>query len=267
MRKISILLVLIFSLVVCVYPAIAKEKAPLTEQELQARLEQINDIVGKKIKDKASPDEIAVELEKFGLKRLNGKKQAKEIDGEIGTLSNPDYCIDLPQAGAFWDSYAQKYYVYAYFFWNSEAQWRADCPTGTYSSANVGGNDSFGIAFSKAINRYSQQFQTWDNNGIRQTNTSTATKANSYGVAFSRQDKALNSGDIYTWDSGMIGLYMLPQSTGYMTFWQEMAHTWSSTGVSAVSIGPGGITFTFTSSNNKWEAVAPVAGEYTFNQT
>lgn len=56
---------------------------------------------------------------------------------------------------------------------------------------------------------------------------------------------------MYSGDSGMVCLYMLPQQTGTYTFWQEMGHTWYTTDISNVNVSSSGVSMTFTQANNE----------------
>lgn len=277
MKRILLCLTLILSLFLFSVPVMAKDKntgPELTleeQQQLDARLTFLSDLVAQKVKSKATKAELYAALEEVGVYHVNVQsvdnpklKSSKTKNfGEITPQSNEDYCINLPTAELYWDSGTSKYFAYAYFFWNDPAYWQADCP-GTYSQTNVGGKDAFGLAFSRPINRYSQRFLTWDNYHNTWIDSTVAQSANSYGVAFNKQDIAFDNGAQYTFDEGMVSLYMLPQETGTYTFWQEMGHTWYTTDISNVSVDISGITFTFTQTNNKWEAIAPTSGSYTF---
>jgi len=246
------------------------ELTPEQQQHLNDRLSYLSNLVHEKIKNKVSTEELYAALAKEGVYPVgvqsvpNHKdKKQKAVKNEnaeslITPMSNEDQCISLPTADLFWDSDEGYYFAYAFFFWNDE-QWRYDLS----GSVDVGGKDAFGLVFDRPIHRYTQFFQTWTNFGDRWEYSSTPQYASSYGVCFNKQDKFVNGAE-YTWDSGMISIYMLPQQTGKYYFWQEMGHTWGAVDISSVSVSSSGISMTFTSGTSKWKAIAPYSGSHTF---
>jgi hypothetical protein len=229
------------------------------------RIDVVNQIADKHIKENTSRETWLVEMEANGFKLVSTEQlNALNDADDIGIMSNEDQCIDLPTLDIFEDvNNPGQYVAGAWFFWNNDL-WESDLPFPCPYSGHMGGKDCFGISFSRPINILSKTFQTWDNGGTRRINSTMAENQSSYGVSFKKYDDYNNAGILYYWDSGFLSLNFTPQQTGSYAGWQTMGHTWASTDISSISIGSSGISVGFTSTNDEWKAVAPYSGTYTF---
>ena len=241
-----------------------------TQEELEARFNQIHAILQEVHEKLVTEDEAIKELAKINVVPEKGTNTAKKNGENIIALSNPEYAISLPTLFTFKDEQTGYWYAGAHFFWEDRAYWQADFPSPWPGAPNygvaIGGSDGFGIVFSQPINRVTQSFDVYDYYGNR-TSYSYPSKASQYGVGFTEQDYGIKSSDgsfNYDWDSGYMGIYFSPQYPGQqMSAWQEMAHTWASTSVYINGISYIGISWQFNTTSNEWTAVAPLAHVFT----
>lgn len=227
----------------------------------EKRLEIFNNIVTDNIHNNSPKKELYNQLKQNGFELVSKEEATNNDQIEINSAKSN---VDLPTAQIFRDNNNPSQYVASGLFLWKDHKWDKDIPIPYGSSGNVGGDDLFGIAFSKKVNILSKNFQTWDNFSIRKINTDYAAEQSSYGVAFEEPDRYFEQGTKYTWDSGFISVYFTPQQTGQYTAWQTMGHTWSNADISSVSIGAGGISVNFSNSNYSWRSVAPKSAKYTF---
>lgn len=253
-------IICLFVLAILIFPTTAFATEPDSN-----RLTLVNNIAHNIVKEKGTMETWLSEMEANGFKLISDEQiNSVANDGDIIIQSNEDNCIDLPSVIIFQDVNNPKEYVAcAWFFWNNNL-WEDDLPFPCPYSGHMGGKDSFGISFSRTVNILSKSFQTWDNGSTRRINSNIAENQSNYGVSFSKYDDYNNAGILYYWNQGFLSLNFTPQQTGTYAAWQTMGHTWSGTDISSVSIGSGGISIGFTSTSNRWKAVAPESGTHTF---
>ncbi len=265
-------LTLIFTLLLSL-PVFAKINEGTTDnskdiQVSEQRLDVFNSIIAKHMANKSSGDVLQKELKQNGFTLINTEKENKSsipegLLGDMGIESLNTY-VDCPCASIYYDDLdPSKFIASGFFFWDS-GLWEYDLPSPCPQSGNMGGTDAFGISFDKPITIYAKDFLTWDRNGNLWEDTSIADTQNTYGVAFAENDQYFSYGDDYTWDSGFVSVKFLPQQSGVYSAWQTLGHTWSTTGISNISISSSGIGVSFTSSNYRWTHVAPESAHYTF---
>jgi hypothetical protein len=249
----------------------AKKVDEFTQEQLIDRYNQIHSILQQFHEGKITETQKDTLLDEIKVKKIVGKsKQNNKESSTIGLFSVPDFAIDLPKPFAYYDSTTGYYYADAFFFWNANTYWEGDFPsTGSwtpYIGYNIGGNDGFGLVFSRPINRVTQSFDVYSDLGNR-TSYATPSSASSYGVGYTKQDTGWvesNRTKHYDWNHGYLGVYFTAQQPGQqMSIWQEMAHTWSSTSVTINGISYVGVSWNYNVSENKWTAVAPEAFLFT----
>ncbi|MGH2401240.1 MAG: hypothetical protein ACRDE6_00895 [Candidatus Limnocylindria bacterium] len=182
----------------------------------------------------------------------------------FGTLASENSDVAFSVPSVYFNTSAGRYEASASFAWRS-------CNTGIggssepcymndQSGTNMGGYDGFGIRFGKLVSRRGHLFTVVASTGCRQTYP-TAADADDSGAVFRNQDRFLTVCDTshYNWHRGTIVYSFLLRAgcpKGEYKIDTKMAHTWSSTGVSAISVSTGGISVTFSSTSNQWEGVS-----------
>jgi hypothetical protein len=165
-----------------------------------------------------------------------------------------------------WTLQAHDYNIEGTWQWNSLATAQADFPM--TCGNNIGGLDGASDWMSNPANITIQQFwmDTFDYTSTLRTSTSTAWDWNQYGAAFKTQDScfwdpSLSDFD-YTHYRGLVDTVVSLAGSGSTYLKLTFAHDWSSTDLSGVSIGTGGVSFSFTSSSNSWQGTS---NPYTWN--
>lgn len=247
------------------------KKATYTQEELDARFLKIHSIMRSFVEKKTTDKEVLVELAKIGVHPLGDTSETlkleptnnKGISDSITPMSVPDYAINLLKPVVFQDRNGYMY-VGANFSWNSAAYWKADFPSPwpspPYYGVAIGGNDGFGVAMNQPINRISSTFDVYDTDANR-TSYTVPSSASQYGIGYTKQDygSKLSDGTYdYDWNSGYLGMYFSPVTSGrQMSAWSEMGHTWSTSSVSITGISAYGITWSATNYNYFWTGVSP----------
>ncbi len=176
---------------------------------------------------------------------------------------NGDVTLSTPRV--YFNTQMGRYEVSATFTWRNctdsftgvtEPCYVAD---GT-SPTNMGGYDAFGIRVSKEVMRRSQQFVVSTNTNCRQWYTNPA-DADGWGVVYRNQDGWKNpcGTSHYNWHRGTVvyGFMTMPGCPkGPYQFSTKMGHTWRTSGVSGISVGSGGISISFSTTDHHWTAVS-----------
>ena len=172
--------------------------------------------------------------------------------------------VSLSTPSVYFNTSTGRYQASASFAWKDCTDpWNGQvepCYATDWSGTNVGGYDGFGIRVSKEVSRRSQSFVVASSTNCRTTYTNPS-DADGWGVVYRNQDKFQNpcGTSHYNWHRGSVvySFLMLPGCPrGQYQFSSKMAHTWSSTGVSGISVGPRGISVSFSSTENSWTAVS-----------
>lgn len=207
-----------------------------------------------------SKDEVDAYLKQNGIEVVESSSQ---IDGDFSILSQAEN-VTMYKPSIYWDNILRQYIIQGNMVWKTDGSgtkyWQFD--TGLFPDL-VGGTDGIGIELGP--NTYCQlqdySLATVDSEG---DDVYTYYNAEDYdpnrGVVFKIQDRTWwNSAgtDVdYTLDAYYVYSYWtVSQPVSNLSVRQRYAHTWSSTGCTP-SIGTNGITFSFTSSSNRWETVS-----------
>jgi len=128
-------------------------------------------------------------------------------------------------------------------------------------NCNVGGDDGFGVALSrnvKSVQKYT--VATWGT-GINYYKISTTrmqpSDANVYGASFMGQDRIHREGACcpqdYNFYNGNLVYEIKSVGCGTLQAFSKYAHTWKSTTVNSIGVGPYSLSVGWSSSDNKWE--------------
>lgn len=167
---------------------------------------------------------------------------------------------------SFRESVDMKYYKYydnqqgetaivGEYKWNNNS-YLDDFNTATCGfPCQVGGEDALGIAVDRPINVTSYGAVFCGQNGGFTCGDALSRPAdlNSSGVVFKQQDIG-KAGD-YSMATGVVTLRTTSDTTGIQAF-PRYAHTWSSTGITGVSVSPSDVSFDFSASSNSFEVFA-----------
>jgi len=180
----------------------------------------------------------------------------------LSSSSNVNMSVEV-----YYDRYTDEYSVYGNWAWINGA-WVSDVPA---FGGDVGGYDGLGLWFSNNTNLTMENgsayllmndyFGYWDD-------TSSVWDWDANGVAIKYQDESWVSGTPYNYDynfdSGFISVVLKANNpcTSYLKV--TYGHDWKSTDLSSVSITSSGITFSFSSSSDRWQKTNNVYS-YSFN--
>ncbi len=180
--------------------------------------------------------------------------------------TNSDVAVTPPSI--YWDSQAQRYYAISKWNWtgysfgneiNAYWDWR-----------NLGGADAFGTSFNKGLLLTGYSLTTNSDTG-GSTSVDPASDANSSGVGYRFQDRIkctpVTSGPC-SWrlsvGSGQEVISFKKSGTCKSIYgFAKYAHTWSSTSVNSVSIGPWSIGIGTNDNAHHWSAVSQPGGTAT----
>jgi hypothetical protein len=175
---------------------------------------------------------------------------------------NGDVTLSVPSV--YFNTVMGRYEVSATFRWKScTDSWTRvtePCYMADANGTNMGGYDGFGIRVSREVSRRSQSFVVATPTNCRQWYANPA-DADGWGVVYRNQDrfKDVCGTSHYNWHRGAIvySFMTLPGCpSGQYQFSTKMAHTWSSSGVSGISVSNRGIVVSFSSTDHQWTAVS-----------
>jgi hypothetical protein len=175
--------------------------------------------------------------------------------------------VKLPKPTAYYDTPAGAHIVSASWAWqnlpkSSNRCWIRD--TSVYGG-DVGGPDAFGIYLNRKVIYRSSGGSHWTETNAR-TRFVNPEDWDDYGVVYRSQDRSNTGNRQYTWDHGNVWMYFnLTTCAGTQTFTlkSKIGHTWSNASISSANVSATGISLTFTTTENRWQAVNPTAGIYT----
>lgn len=226
-----------------------------TPERIEQRHRVIRDLYTRLYTEgRTSAEVAAVLLAEFGLVA----QQPPAVDTGGATALSTNQMVNLPRPEAFYDSQIRHHVLFGRFQWKHNCDtyycWRHDV---NGSTTNVGRLDGFSVAASKTITKHGTGFSTYGS-GNWSNHYSNPWNSSNYGFAFKAQDKYGGgfNGD-YSWDHGTMSMTYDYPGCGTYSFRTKLAHTWGSTDLTGVSIGSGGISFSFSSTNNRWQAATP----------
>ena len=219
---------------------------------------RVDDFV-RELPERARADQAGIDrrlLARFCLERINA-----------GGLERVSYASDVTvrSPAIYYDRDSGQYMSLSYWDWrNRNFEYPSAWSGGTVY--NMGQQDGFGIAYDKNVYMRSYRISYWGFStdpyiGFPTTYSSTAATANAAGVGFRFQDKMKRTAPNGTYQSdgniahGQLVNFFLNGQSGCRSIYgfAKVSHTWSSTGVSSVSISPGSVGFSFSSTSSRWE--------------
>ncbi|MBV6729825.1 hypothetical protein [Nocardioides daeguensis] len=172
----------------------------------------------------------------------------------------------------YWDNQAARYYAIS--GWKLSNAIKNDMPaTGLNVTKNIGGHDGFATSFNASLllTGYALTYYG-DPPFASSANVANASAANSYGAGYSFQDKGRNvydmagTGDNFRTNvrSGQEVISFKKSGTCKSVYgFASYGHTWSSTAVNGVGVGPYSISFQWSTTSNKWTAASQPGGTAT----
>ena len=211
--------------------------------------------------ERAAQDQAGIDrrlYQRFCLRRIN--------EGGMEPVSVNSDVKSRPPA-IYWDSASSQYMSLSYWDWqNRNFEFPSVWSGGT--SYKNGGRDGFAISYDKGVYMRSYRMSYWGHStdsscGYPTTTTYTATTASQYGVGFSAQDyvKRTACTGSYLTDSnfahGQIVNFFLDNVSGCRSIYgfSKFDHTWSSTDLTGIGIGPLSISFSNSSTSN-WQSTS-----------
>jgi hypothetical protein len=161
--------------------------------------------------------------------------------------------VTLSRPTVLWDNSYHYYVVSAQCEWNSTSAWGSDCR----GYGACGGNNAVGIHVSNPVNVMGSYSQFCDENG-QNCDLGWQSANSNYGIGRTWNDRKLWAGHTYVGHAGYFSMSFRTPSSGCYNFVAEMTHTWESTGVSGVSVGPAGINFNLSSAGHDWKKASPM---------
>lgn len=250
----------VFILLAATQTAATPSTARLTDAQLTARGNAISNRIMQLEMAGASDDAIeSVMVEEFGVQPL----PRVGTESDVTILSSGGDCVSLPAPRAYYDVQAGAHALSASWQWKNRWDgkrcWVSDVSVG---GGNVGGPDAFGVYLDTAGTYKSSGGNSYTETGTRYSMINPE-DWNGSGVVFRVQDKSNSGSRSYTWDHGNIWMYFNIKSCPVtFTLKSKLGHTWSSTSVTEATVGTTGVSLTFSSTANRWQAVNPVAGSY-----
>ena len=223
---------------------------------------------------KSQADIDAALSSEFGLVKPPGpatslQAPAAQTDGEASVLSTPAN-INVFAPSIYRNSSGAYIVSAGYQFIGRSALEDDKGGLGCIGSCNLGGADGFGVAFSRPVT--SAQSYTLATSGVGDatsrnyyvisTSRMFVSDGNTYGASFQGQDAARYDGACclidYNVYNGTLVYEIRSIGCGVLQAFSKYGHTWSSTAVNSISVGPWSIGIGWSSTDNKWEkASAP----------
>jgi hypothetical protein len=184
---------------------------------------------------------------------------------EAIAMSNPQI-VHYPQYG-IWT-------VFADWEWRSAPY--SDATVGCLSPCKIGGNDGIGFSLSRPVVAV-ETSSPWaiiaesKNDHFSTHYSTTPSDGNSNGVSFTGQDSlcisksgtadchgAVGEHD-YSWHTGYILMNIKDIGCGSIQAFSRYAHSWKSTAVTGIGIGPWTVSVSWSATDSQWTAVGPPA--------
>jgi hypothetical protein len=245
-----------------------------TQEQINARYQQYRARINQLLDEGKTPAEVDLTIaQEFGIVRLASDATNQIVpstDAAATTASN----ITMYQPTFSYDSLLHKNVMAASWAWKTCPTYNRACWTNDGGVGPMGGPDGMALNINLPTTRSSVGISTNDNCGTPVINNTQPDTANSYGVAFIEQDTVrYNSANglcagtpyRYDWHRGTIsGTFTFNGSCAghQVVVDSRIGHTWSSTAVTSIGIFTSGISFSWSSTNYRWNAqpTAPVTG-------
>ena len=263
----------VLSLAMVVPSAATAPEVTMTQEQMDARYarfrERINDLRGQGRTQAEIDDVIARE---FGIVRIHGVQSLNGRPVELAATTASQVTVYTPTFS--YDILLRKYVMAASWQWkqcsNGAPCWTSD----KNSPGNMGGPDGMAVKINRPIFRYSAGISTNNNCGTPAISNSQPDTDTGYGVAFIEQDAVSYDGGTscsgsplrYNWHRGTVSETFLFQSgcAGIqLQIDSKIGHTWSTTSVNSIGISTSGISFSWSSTSYRWNAI-PATPRYDF---
>jgi hypothetical protein len=245
-----------------------------TQEQIDARYADFRARINQLLAQGKSQAEVdAAIAQEFGIVRTvtdNPELPVPSAEPAATSASN----ITMYKPTFSYDTLLHKYVMAASWEWKICATYNRACWTNDGGVGPMGGPDGMALKINRATTRSNVGISTNDNCGTPVINNTQPDTANSYGVAFIEPDTVrYNSANglcagtpfRYDWHRGTIsetftfngscaGIQIVVDS--------RIGHTWSSTSVDSIGISTSGISFSWSSTNYRWNAqpTAPATG-------
>lgn len=239
----------------------AKGNPELTEAEKKARLHWLETTIINMRTENKTWEEIANSLKGNGFELITSPESDREDTSS--PLSTGEQ-VTMYRPSIIYDNVAKEYVIIGEMEWNYDGDnfcffWYHDTP---YFGGDVGGCEGVGLELGYSpYTKLEQYFLVGiDTRGNQERFTNPFDWDPTYGVTFNPQDRCWDPwyGKDYNFHKYMIfSTWTVSRPVSNLPVKHRYAHTWSSTGVTSATVGPNGITFTFSSESNKWTVVSP----------
>lgn len=143
-------------------------------------------------------------------------------------------------------------------------QWKSPPLGGSTCNALDGGRDGFGLALSKSVTNLGTSLIACSGNNKCSSTLASRSSNSAAGAGYTFQDSWFNSalsgwGPAY---KGTLTYSFRPLSSGCLQAFSKYGHTWASTSVNGVGVGPWSISIQWSTSSSRWE---PASGAGLYN--
>jgi hypothetical protein len=177
----------------------------------------------------------------------------------IGPNESENQDVELSTPSVYYNTQQGRYEAFAWFHWQMCGLWK--CWLQDYFGQDkIGEYDGFGLSIGRLVTRVTQSMYVYTEHG-ESTTYRNPWDADDSGATFRNQDKMLcGPASCYNWDHGLIVYSFHLRRTcpkGNYPINTKIGHTWSSTGVTDITVSLTGISITFDEVPHRWQAVNP----------
>jgi hypothetical protein len=167
------------------------------------------------------------------------------------TVSAPSLAHSVSSQGEIW-------YAIAKWTWVTYPS-----SNGVGCNVNVGGRDGFGVSMNRDVQNVGESLLTCNRLGKCDTTLGSLSDNSARGTSYTFQDN-IEGGQAVGWgntDTGTLTFSFRPLSSGCIQAFSKYGHTWSSTAVTGVGVGPWSISISWSAIDNHWD-LASAAGSF-----
>jgi hypothetical protein len=242
-----------------------------TQAQLEARDEQYRERINELLAEGKSQIDIdRIIADEFDIVRLNVNP-----DVSVGVATNTTASNLVMYTPTFsYDRFYNQYVMAASWAWKICPDYHRPCWANEKTSAGtVGGPDGMAVKINRAILRKTAGISTNNNCGDPAISNNQPDTDTGNGIAFIEQDAVTLPGGAgsclgtpyrYNWHRGTVSerfIFANPNCGGYqLQIDAKIGHTWSSTSVNSIGISTSGISFSWSSSNYRWNAIPATPG-------